>query len=278
MLSNRNYRELTKDTGIYVVCEMDTEYHCRTERLIAANPTGDTYSVSKLFTVTAIGICADRGLLTPEDRFLDVMELELPEGCDEKWRQVTLDMLMRHRFGLARGLLDIDVERASLFPGDDYLSLVLATPLPGELGGERCYSDAAYYLLSLAVEKVSGMTLFDFLRDPLMRVMRFDEYAWSACPKGHTMGATGLYLRCEDVVKLGVLYLNEGRWQGETVVSANWCRTVLERGYELRPLTGGWYAKGGMYGQIIAIHPEQRLAVAWMGFSGKIDDVRILNG
>ncbi len=272
MLTNRDYKEAAGDTGIYRVCEMDTQYHLRETELIPANPTGDVYSVAKLFTVTAFGICVDRGLLSPDDRFLDVMGMELVQDADPKWGEVTLHMLLKHQWGIGtHGLLDIDAQDASLYPSRDYLSLVLKEPLPLVLGEERCYTDAAYYLLSRAIERVSGVTVFELLRRPLMEIMDFGEYAWSSCPWGHTMGATGLFLRCRDMVKIGVLYLNGGLWKGERILSRDWCRTVLERGYELTQREDGWYCKGGMHGQIIAIHPQKQLSVAWMGFSHGVD-------
>ncbi len=276
MLSNRDYSVQCKDSGIHVVAEMDTAYQTRKQRLANTNPTADVYSIAKLFTVTAIGMCVDRGLLTTEARFLDVMELPLPDGADERWKQVTIHMLLKHQWGCtASGLLDIDAQDASQYPTTDYLSLILTEPLNGAQGKERCYTDAAYYLLSRVVEKVSGKTLFDFLRPALMHTMQFREYAWSACPNGHTMGATGLFLWCEDVAKLGVLYLNGGVWNGTRLLSEDWCRTVLEREYEFADRGNGWYQKGGMYGQGLAISVSDGLAVAWQGhgFSGKLFDI-----
>ncbi len=270
-LTQNDYAARAAGTGIYSVTEMDTEYNSRSVRLAAANPTNDVYSVAKIYTVTAIGICRDRGLLDTDDRFLDIMGIPLPEGADPRWKNVTLHMLMKHTAGFCRGFLDIDVDNASLYPTSDYLSMALSEPLSDGQGKTRRYTDAAYYLLSRVVEKVSGVTLFDFLRPYLMDVMRFGEYAWSSCPMGHTMGATGLYIRCHDMVKLGVLYLRGGEWQGKRVVSEEWCRTVLEREYEFsKKGVGNWYGKGGMHGQMLAVDPDRGLAVAWQGYSRSV--------
>lgn len=270
-LTQNDYITRAAGTGIYTVTEMDTECNMRQVRLAAANPTNDVYSVAKIFTVTAFGICRDRGLIDTSDRFLDIMGIPLPEGSDPRWRDVTMHMLMKHTAGFSRGLLDIDVDNASLYPTTDYLSMVLAEPLPYEQGVQRQYTDAAFYLVSRAIEKVSGVTLFEFLRPALMDVMRFGEYAWSACPLGHTMGATGLYIRGEDMVKLGVLYLRGGEWNGTRIVSEDWCSTVLERGYEFSAKSvPGWYGKGGMHGQMLAINPTLGLSVAWQGFSRSV--------
>ncbi len=273
MLTNKNYFHLGAK-GVYFVAEMDRDYNCRSQNLVSANPTGDTYSVAKVFTVTAVGICVDRGLLKTSDRFTEIMELD---RADEKWRSITVDMLLKHRWGVTKGgLLDIDAENAGDYPTDDYLSIIMGQELTGVQGVDFCYTDAAFYMLSLIVEKVSGMTLFEFLRPSLMGVLRFGEYAWSSCPKGHTMGATGLFVRCRDVAKLGVLYLNGGVWNGERILSEQWCKTVLEEGYELTPVEQGWYVKVGMYGQMLAINPEKGLSVACLSHCRRFNVSEVL--
>lgn len=63
---------------------------------------------------------------------------------------------------------------------------------------------------------------------------------------GYPMGATGLYIRTQDMVKLGALYLRQGTYAGKRILSEHWTRLVLERGYELCPAgKNGAYGKAG---------------------------------
>ena len=81
---------------------------------------------------------------------------------------------------------------------------------------------------------------------------------------GHTMGATGLFLRVEDVVKLGALYMYGGVWKGRRLLSEQWVNTVLENQYEFAPKGAGRaYGKGGMLGQNLMVVPKQQRVVAW---------------
>ena len=75
-LTQNDYAARAAGTGIYSVTEMDKDYASRKVTLIPANPTNDVYSVAKIYTVTALGICRDRGLLDTEDKFLDIMGME----------------------------------------------------------------------------------------------------------------------------------------------------------------------------------------------------------
>ena len=272
MLTDINYSARAREAGlnVYFISEGDRDYNIRLEKNIPANPSCNCYSIAKAFTVTAIGMLYDRGLLTPDTKIADILGDKIPKNADPKWQKVTLHNLMLHEAGYDTGnLLDIDSDDASSYPSKDYLSLAFAD-LPHEPGTVYKYTDAAYYILSRAVERLAGMDLADLLRPVLMGTMDFKELSWSVCPEGYSMGATGLYLRTEDTVKLGILYLNGGEWKGTRVVSEEWVRLVLENGYELKDKGNGWYGKGGMRGQMLTFNVNTGIAVAWNSFEKKV--------
>ncbi|MBQ2947418.1 MAG: serine hydrolase [Clostridia bacterium] len=217
------------------------------------------YSVAKAFVVTAIGLLADEGKLRVEERVMDILG-ERP-GMDPRWRDVTVDMALTHRIGLPQNCLDIDCQDVRLF-GRDYLSYVFSVPLEQNPGEERVYTDAAYYLLACIAEEKAGMPADVYLWDRLLYDLGFAELAWSRCPMGHVMGATGLYVRAQDAVKIGQLYMHGGTYRGKRYLSKAWVDAVLEQEYEFHAYCGG-YAKGGMLGQMLAFFPAQERAVAW---------------
>lgn len=241
-----------------------------TLKRLPCNPCQNCYSVAKLFCVTAIGMLFDDGLLTVNDTIGDIFAAELKAyGIPaEKWRRITLDNVMRHEIGFDHGFLDIDTEDMSAYPCDDLLLLVLDHELTYAPGEVRVYSDAAYYLISRVVTKISGERLDDLLMERLFSRIGCREVAWSKCPHKYPIGATGLYIRSEDMVKLGRIYLDYGTWRGERIISAEWVKTVLERGYELRSFGRG-YSKGGMRGQRLYVNYSDNIAVAWHSFDNE---------
>ena len=271
---NRIFEELVsyikqKEYPIYTVAQILGDGEPEIETLHPANPCQDSYSVAKLFVVTAIGILCDRGLLSTESLVTAVLGEEIPpqtrERMDARWNGVTVDMVLSHRLALPHGFLDIDCCDTRTF-GNDYLSYLLTYPLTGDHGGDRVYTDGAYYLLARVAEACTGMRLDAFLWRELFGKLGFREVAWSCCPMGHCMGATGLYIETGDMVKLGALYLNGGVYRGERILSREWVDTVISRGYELRPSDEGCLRKGGMRGQMLAVFPEQGRVVAWHAF------------
>ncbi len=229
------------------------------------NPCQNIYSVSKVFTVTAIGILCDKGLLSADNTVTEILGDECPEGYDPYWEKTTLDMLMRHRVGFPGGF-DIDVFDASKYD-PDYLKEIMLKKWVCPPDTERRYDDAGYYILSRIVNKVSGKPLFAFCWENIFEPLGFREAAWSCCPKGHAMGATGLYIRCTDMVKIGAVYLNKGTYLGKRIVSEEWVSKVLERQYELSPNgIRDSYNKGGMNGQNLLVIPCENRVVGWQSY------------
>lgn len=223
------------------------------------------YSVAKAFVMTAVGLLCDDGALRPND--LLCRYVQIPPGADARWQDVTLHHLLSHRCGLGEPVLDIDCDDLRAYPTDDYLSLVLSRPLPYAPGAQYLYSDAVFYLLSRVVSVVAKRPADALLETRLFRPMHFGETAWSRCPQGYPIGGTGLYAGAEDMAKLPWLYLHDGIYEGQRLLSETWVHTALGSGYELAPFGDtGWIGKGGMYGQGIAFHREMGVAAAWHAY------------
>lgn len=234
---------------------------------LPANPCQNCYSVAKFFCVTAIGMLFDSGKLKLTETVADIFADELAQyGIPaEKWANVTIDNIMRHEIGFEKGFLDIDTENIAEYPTNDFLRIVFERELVYASGTQHVYSDAAYYLISRVVTKISGEKLDDLMMDRLFSKIDCHEVAWSKCPHKYPIGATGLYIRSEDMVKLGRIYLDGGIWKGRRIISEEWIKTVIVRGYELSKFRSG-YAKEGMHGQFLYINFDENIAIAWHSY------------
>ncbi len=234
---------------------------------VHANPCQNVYSVAKTFTMTALGLLHDKGLLRLDERICDILKDDLPEtGMDERWRASTVEMALTHRLGLPGGFLDIDVTKSSDFSWD-FLNYLFTYPLAYEPGTEARYSDGAYYLLARVAEKKAGMLLDNFLWRELLVRLDFQEMAWSHCPQGHVIGATGLYVHSSDMVKLGLLYLDGGLYHDKQILSREWTDLAVSREFALDwDVQHRIFYKGGMHGQKLIVAPEQGRVVALQSF------------
>lgn len=239
----------------------------RSAKFQPCNACNDSYSIGKAFVMTAVGLLYDEGLIRVEERLSAYLGELVPAGTEPGWRVATVEQALTHRLGFGSDFLDIDVDDVAAYGTDDYLSLVFAHPLDYPPGTHYTYTDAAFYLLSRVVERVAGKPTDLFLQERLFGPLGFGEIAWSRDPQGHIIGASGLYARAEDIVKLGWLYLRGGEYRGKRLLSARWVRHVLEREYEFRMLMpGGLMGKGGMYGQAVVFSREGGFAAAWHAY------------
>ena len=243
-----------------------------TVNLTETNRCQNVYSVAKAFCVTAVGILWDRGMIRLEDKVCSILSDELPsEGMDDRWRLCTVEMALSHQIGLPGGFLDIDVTHMREF-GEDFLHYMLTFPLQYIPGTNSIYTDGAYYLISRVVEKIAGLPLDDFIWREIGLPLGFEELAWSHCPQGHAIGATGLYITAADMAKLGALYLGHGAYQGKCVFSHEWADIVFENCFSFDPhRTGKYYAKGGMNGQKLYVIPCQNRVVAMQSYGGNTE-------
>ena len=105
----------------------------------------------------------------------------------------------------------------------------------------------------------------DFMWRELFYPCKVREAAWSKCPQGYAMGATGLYTRSIDIARLGQIYAHGGMWGERRILSEEWVNLAKERAYSLNLRANGAYTKGGMRGQMLMLLPHCHRAVAWLG-------------
>jgi len=121
-------------------------------------------SINKLFTRVAIGQLAEKGKLSLEDK----IEKFLPDYPN---REAAQKVTLRHLLDMSSGIGDFFGDKYQQMPKDrirtlpDYLSLFAAEPLLFQPGSSRRYSNGGYIVLGLIVEKVSGQSYFDYVRD-----------------------------------------------------------------------------------------------------------------
>ncbi len=234
------------------------------------------YSIAKLFTVTAIGILEDRSVISTDDKVYPILKEKFPEHFDPKWKEVRISDVLTQRIGFERGFLDIDVEDMRSWPEDDFLNLVLSHPIKYRPGTEYVYSDAAFYLASRIFTAISGEKLDDFLIKEIANPLKFSEFAFSKCPAGYPMGATGLYISTEDMAKLGRLYVQNGIWDGKRILSQEFIEKAFREQFELYRIgnSADAYGKGGMNGQFLYMNRKTGTVCALHSFRADVEKLK----
>ena len=101
-------------------------------------------------------------------------------------------------------------------------------------------------------------------RKVVFKDLDIKNFDWQTCPKGYSMGATGLLLSTLDMIKLPIMLLNNGVYNGKRILSKEWMKLLEDNEYENYNFNNsGWYLKGGMRNQMIMYNKEFDCAIAW---------------
>ena len=231
------------------------------------------YSLTKTFTATAVGFAVAEGLLTLDDRVVDLLAEHAPAARDERLARMTV----RHLLTMSGGH---DPEPTVFDTPGDWIATFLATPLEHEPGERFIYNTPGSYLLSAIVQQVTGRHLLAYLTPRLLEPLGIVGATTEVSPQGVDMGGVGMSLRTEDVAKLGLLYLQDGMWQGRRVLpegwvaqagaaqvsTAHWDGVDWQQGYGFQMWRSrhGFRADGA-FGQFSLVLPDEDLVVATTG-------------
>ncbi|MEZ4570068.1 MAG: serine hydrolase [Thermomicrobiales bacterium] len=191
-----------------------------------------SFSVAKSFVSTLVGIAIDEGYIASVDDPITAYLPELAER-DERFGRITI----RHLLTMSSGL-GYHADGWYLFNGDDPLTtyypdqreISLTNIGIEEAPGQRFrYNKYHPQLLGMILERATGMSVTEWTQTRLWsRIgMEFDG-AWclDSNESGFEKMEAGINARAIDFAKLGRLFLQGGRWNGEQVVSESWVETA----------------------------------------------------
>jgi CubicO group peptidase (beta-lactamase class C family) len=199
---------------------------------------------------------------------------------------ITLEQLLT----MTAGFNDSAVFASSENP----VEYILRQGIHPQLQGSFTYSDASAHLVAAVLTEVTGQPLLTYARSRLFDPLGIDTrpaetpvvrdieaptyrstaFAWPTDAQGVHHGASMLRLTANDLLKLGQLYLDGGRYADKQVLPATWVETATTPharvnrhtsygyfwwGFELAHSAG--YAALGYGGQLIAVLPDDDLVM-----------------
>ena len=235
----------------------------------------DLASVTKSFTTTLIGIAIDQGKLKLDDPVLSFFPERTIANRDERKERMTVGDLVSMRNGFESGCLAGDTPTIrAMMENPDWVQAALDRKMAAEPGAESCYDSPGMHLLSAILQKATGMSELEFARQYLFAPLGIQEVHWLNDPQGHTRGWGDLHLKPADAAKLGFLWLNDGVWGGQQIVSAKWVKDSIQYHSDFGNGDGygyGWwlwdsgYGAEGRGGQSVKVEPALNVIVVTTG-------------
>jgi len=202
-------------------------------------------SVTKSYTSALVGIALDQGYLSSVDqKMLDFFPEVADQITDPRKEQITIRELLQMRAGYPWEETD-----PALWDGllsGYYPPLIEEFPLVADPGTEFNYSNLSSNWLGIIVDRTAGMNLKAYAEENLFLPLGVEAGAWGTDADGHNNGAADLHMTPRDAARFGLLYLNDGVFDGKQIVPADWVNDSLERYSEDINVTGGFPANWGL--------------------------------
>jgi CubicO group peptidase (beta-lactamase class C family)/predicted glycoside hydrolase/deacetylase ChbG (UPF0249 family) len=264
--------------------EMHSVMVLRHGKIIAEKWFGDNspyknhvmHSVSKTFTATAVGFAVAENRLKVSDKVISYFPDDLPNKVSPYLADLEIRDLLTMTVGHDTDPTDIIREESV-----NWEQMFLATPILHEPGTKFVYNSMATYMLSAIVQKVTGQKLTDYLYPRLFRPLGIAAAEWETSPTGVNNGGWGLYIKTEDMAKMGQFMLQKGIWNGKQLLPEAWFEEATSAkimqapvwvkpgtkaensdwmqgyGYQLWRCRHNAYRADGAHGQFIIVIPEK---------------------
>ncbi|MEI7492229.1 MAG: ChbG/HpnK family deacetylase [Bacteroidota bacterium] len=174
-------------------------------------------SVSKTFTATAIAFTVAENRLKLSDKVVSFFPNDLPPNVSPFLAELRVCDLLTMSVGHAKDPTDkIRKQEGS------WERMFLEEPIEYKPGSKFVYNSMASYMLSAIVQKVTGEKLADYLYPRLFRPLGITGVEWKTSPTGINTGGWGLFIKTEDMAKMGQFMLQKGRWKGRQLLPEAW--------------------------------------------------------
>ena len=247
------------------------------------------WSVTKSVVSILVGMAIDEGRLRLDQTLAELLP-EHVSAMTPAQQAITLKQLltMTAGFSVDDGGLNLDAE--------DPVGLYLAYGMSSDPGTTFGYSNGTAHLVATVLRRAIDRPILDYAREKLFDPLGIDThpawegsdpdtkngfddagFAWMIDSTGVHSGGFGLKLTAPDLLKIGQLYLDGGRWHGRQLVSESWItestsnQLTAEQGSNgdqygyfwwifNEPETPGFVAAGSWYQRIFVI-PSRHLVV-----------------
>lgn len=235
------------------------------------------YSCTKSIVSALVGIAIDKGYIKDVNQPLSSFFPEKTAHLDAQKTGITLEHLLTMSSGLEtqdsyqyqwKGL-------GGMINSPDWIQFVLDLPLAAEPGKQFEYSNLSSYLLAAILHKTTKMPVLAFARQHLFGPLGIEDVKWKADPNGIYAGWGSMMLMPRDMAKIGLLYLNHGKWDGKQIVPRAWVETSTKHHMDANLFSGygyqwwvekeDYYAAVGYQGQFIFVVPSKKLVVVFTG-------------
>jgi len=243
------------------------------------------FSISKAVTSLATGIAVDKGYL----KLSDPVTKYIPEllAKDSLFQSLTVEHLLDMRTGLRfkeSYAGNPFSQTAKLFYGDNVLNQIENLKFDCKPGTKHYYNSMATAILGVVIERATKLPFAIFLRDNVWIPLGMERMAFVALDDSkhrHAKTYGGIAMTVRDLAKLGRLYLNNGNWNSEQIISEDFINRSIASTFDNETYSFGWnniinrmdgediispkFFAIGLFGQVLFCDPIHNLIFVTLG-------------
>lgn len=189
--------------------------------------THELQSAVKSIDSAIVGLAYDQGYITDVDQTIYPL---LPNFHDIDWSgekdKITIKNLLNMRSGFP--CQDGKTGHCNSFKlnqARSWTRYTLSQQVENPPGSEFSYFTGLNIISHTVIEYLTGMSIADFSQQYLFNPLGITTFKWSHSPTGEALSG---YMLPRDMAKFGQLYLNNGDWRGQQVISKAWVQATLD--------------------------------------------------
>jgi CubicO group peptidase (beta-lactamase class C family) len=190
------------------------------------------YSITKSFTSALVGIAIDKGLIKSEEQTLGSI---FSKNKIIKNDPLLKDIRVQHLLTMTSGLKTRDNHLSNysgiftLRSSKNWVDYILSLGTEKKPGEFYNYSNGSSHILAAILAKVTEVPVAKYAERNLFSHIGIKNYKWPKDPQGINHGYSNLQLSARDMAKLGILYLNKGKWDKRQIISSSWIEKSLKK-------------------------------------------------
>jgi len=229
-------------------------------------------SITKSVVSCLIGIALEQRKIKSTDQTLSQL-LPTSAGCAAGMAagKLTLHQLLSMTGGMRWPMARSGIEpmHVRFMRSKDWIESIIKNPIIHKNHGDFQYNTGSSHLLSAIISAATGMSAAQYASNTLFKALALEDFNWPEDPQGISYGGWGLEISCIDMAKFGMLYLGNGQFEGQRVLSPEWVSRSTQAhtmgyGYQwwLYNLNGSSaFAAVGLGGKTIAVVPESEVVI-----------------
>jgi len=184
-------------------------------------------SISKSITSVIFGIAVKNGYFPDLNKKIIDYFPEYADILTGEKANVTIHHLLTMTCGIAWDestypIGDSRNDITQLFASDDPIRFILSRPLISTPGTRFQYSSGATNVIGAIIEKATGVRFLNYANQFLFDPLNSEGGSWTGYRNGQTHASGGLSFKARELCKIGMLFLNNGQWNGNQVISSDW--------------------------------------------------------